>query len=1241
MQDYTVSQAIITDSPPSESLLNDGDHIFYMDGENLVEIIKANGVLFEDIVGQDKSEPTVITGGSAGWTELPSGFVSGNLALSSAEDAIIATDSAATPKRRAQFGKITTNTYGISSYSTDGTTEIFGIHGYTAQLAGWQLNSTTLSKTIGGEVPNVKTIKLTVADSQPRLDVDYHGSNRVKVGYIDADDIGIVVNSSAGMVMQVSSGGAGNIARIGGWDIAPSSLKGGADATTIALEPGNAIWMGDDSLASAKFSVTNAGVLKAISGTIGGWDLTTNLLRSATDGGARVELNQTKNRVSIFDATAEKVTMGYLEGLGKNPIKGDATGGSTTTLIDTTANWKTNILADASITIDSGTGSVTTRTVASNTSNTVTTTATWTAPDATSKYTIAGWGNWDVDDYGFWAAAGDKLVIDGDAQYLNGNWIIQHDASYLVNDSADNTIIRLGTDTGEKGLFLYNTSGTTLAKFHSGGFRIGSASGTANYLEYTSGGALSLAGTFTVQDAVLPALAAWDKNTQWSSIDDSSETYTTNTGEAIIYGYSGNGVTDKGIEGAFMYQGVKYSIAKRQGWNNIEGDEQVVVGGGPPETFTQKFTMATHAPANLTGGLDILDGYIVYETSGGTAAQPTGSEDNCPFEMNGLDSDPSDADPFFRIAFCTRTTTVSDEGEIDVVWKYDPNSNTLVEFAPTPTMVVIGYIRTDDTVTDPTDDNITYMQMFREAIPIATVIDAGGWVTTNFNVDGTEAALTAGVSIASGGIAATGTASKITMHASDDTVIYGQTNSVFLGMSTSQNGGGTIANGPHLSLYGAGGGDYLGWDGATLLIKGDITMDGGSIAWNSVTGSGTVPYDVTGASAAVQANLNAFEYGDLADDPPPLTYIDSGGIYTGILSAQQINSTGVGFSPTHAWQFHGTINGFAVSGGTLVSASGSYSATLDHSALANTFIRPPSISINGELNRYIRIKMRRTAGTGWDGKVFWLGDNSAAEHNDRHKQIGTAATDYFAGTTDWKYILLDMHDLTNGTTLWKTDDAIILLRFDFGSTTSDVFEIAYIQVGDFSVDTPGTYIDSAGIYTGSINCDNLTGGTITGQSISGGTITSGVFSTTTINRAVGTGINIHHSGSDTTLRKLIVNGSGAWGGSEGGTTGEVTLHGCSYYCKIHVVMMAAFQGDDIYDCDIQWKITGGTWADTAGYDLTDYNRGTQLITMGGYVITAYAGSDGQVHFRGICDSSGGIKDGFISAGFTMVGHNLA
>ena len=220
---------------------------------------------------------------------------------------------------------------------------------------------------------------------------------------------------------------------------------------------------------------------------IAGWHLSTDRLSSDTSG-ARIELNKANNRISIFDDVNEKVTIGYLEGLVRTGAHGTATSGGNSTLTDTAKDWRVNSLAGLDLVLTSGTGSGQTKTIVSNTSTVITISGTWTTnPSSDTGYEV----RYISTNYGFWARDGDTLSIDADVDYESGNLGVFNDASIRIFNSAGNEIIRLGTDTGEKGLFLYNTAGTKLAKFNSGEVYIGVAN---NYMSYTVAGGLVISG---------------------------------------------------------------------------------------------------------------------------------------------------------------------------------------------------------------------------------------------------------------------------------------------------------------------------------------------------------------------------------------------------------------------------------------------------------------------------------------------------------------------------------------------------------------------------------------------------------------------------------------------------------------------------------------------------------------------------------------------------------------------------
>lgn len=110
-----------------------------------------------------------------------------------------------------------------------------------------------------------------------------------------------------------------------------------------------------------------------------------------------------------------------------------------------------------------------------------------------------GSGYWESDNYGFWAKQGDMLSIDGDAEYISGDWIVKDDGSYLINDSEDNTVVRLGTYNQEKGLFIYDMSGNNIAKYTSSGILVGNSE---TNLTYTTQNGLIISNQFTAAEDI-------------------------------------------------------------------------------------------------------------------------------------------------------------------------------------------------------------------------------------------------------------------------------------------------------------------------------------------------------------------------------------------------------------------------------------------------------------------------------------------------------------------------------------------------------------------------------------------------------------------------------------------------------------------------------------------------------------------------------------------------------------------
>ena len=336
----------------------------------------------------------------------------------------------------------------------------------------------------------------------------------------DSPKYGIKINDHSGDMLARIDGNAGETsASIAGWNINENFLeKSGVRLNAVtdngylgigvtSYNENDGIWLGeytsgsfrfsmknsdgskylkfdntDFTVAAGNFSVDSSGDITANGGTVAGWIIGTNLFKSAASG-ARIELNKANNRVSIFDGSAEKIVMGYLSGVRKNAqhdgnnvwnqaASPTAPGGNTslslfTVHTDDIANnesetaFKDGGLVGMTITMCTSSGTVAGTTISGTiTHNAFNTIQISVAISTTS--TSHGMGNdhfyltYSSAHYGFWAAKGDTLAIDGDMSYESGDWMIEGDASIKIFNGAGTEVIRLGTHNGDKGLFVGN-----------------------------------------------------------------------------------------------------------------------------------------------------------------------------------------------------------------------------------------------------------------------------------------------------------------------------------------------------------------------------------------------------------------------------------------------------------------------------------------------------------------------------------------------------------------------------------------------------------------------------------------------------------------------------------------------------------------------------------------------------------------------------------------------------------------
>jgi hypothetical protein len=154
------------------------------------------------------------------------------------------------------------------------------------------------------------------------------------------------------------------------------------------------------------FGTATAGAAKTLTDTAKSWGTNqfkgwTIKLTAGTGSGQTKSIASNTGTVITVDGnwkTNPSTDSTYVVYWGDLSSTGTATAGTTTTLTDSNAAWGTNQWAGYTVSIDSGTGSGQTATVASNTA-TALTFAAITAPDSTSTYSLYKATNVNTQDY--------------------------------------------------------------------------------------------------------------------------------------------------------------------------------------------------------------------------------------------------------------------------------------------------------------------------------------------------------------------------------------------------------------------------------------------------------------------------------------------------------------------------------------------------------------------------------------------------------------------------------------------------------------------------------------------------------------------------------------------------------------------------------------------------------------------------------------------------------------------------
>lgn len=258
--------------------------------------------------------------------------------------------------------------------------------------------------------------------------------------------------------------------------------------------------------------------------------------------------------------------------------------------------------------------------------------------------------------------------------------------------------------------------------------------------------------------------------------------------------------------------------------------------------------------------------------------------------------------------------------------------------------------------------------------------------------------------------------------------------------------------------------------GGGPIYMGVIPFDASGTILSNVGGS-TYPYcaaagianepgwrifsgEISGVQAIPTATLdhNKFPVGTCYASPMVFPYTGySGPLLIDYLMLEDITdvraSEGGGFSAYRLWDFNSnTVEGFAA-GSSTVTLSATAGVLIVTSLLADAQFRTPNdMGFSGAVYDKIRMRIRRVAGTSWQGDVYYLTNGGHGE-SDLYK---LSLPSNLQPSSDWTIIEWDALKHATNLNDWRSG-SIYQLRFDLAQGgIGDQFEIDWIAIGRYA-----------------------------------------------------------------------------------------------------------------------------------------------------------------------------------------------
>lgn len=332
------------------------------------------------------------------------------------------------------------------------------------------------------------------------------------------------------------------------------SLSIGSSNAIFKAEPETGIWLGNATYGSAPFSVSKNGVIKADSGTIGGWTLADSYLQNSA-GTFQINSNASTIYVGPY-SSGDHIRISSSGGIQHTNSAGSATG-------KFTLSPNGNLTLSGAVTITSGDtydaiqSAQSDATAAQSTANSAQSTA-------TSAYNIA-----------------DSAIQPGNGISLNSgaktiNTILMNSSGIKITTASSGTRLELSNS----GLYLYNGSTPTVA--------LNAATGSAEF----SGTITSSSGT----------IGGWSLgSTSLSATGLTIQSAVGTFGAATIQFDSGS-YTMGGIGGSFFINNTQISSSTTA--ISINGNNNVIVGTStsPSSSRVRNITASTSDPSGGENG---------------------------------------------------------------------------------------------------------------------------------------------------------------------------------------------------------------------------------------------------------------------------------------------------------------------------------------------------------------------------------------------------------------------------------------------------------------------------------------------------------------------------------------------------------------------------------------------------------------------------------------------------------------